>query len=154
MHPNKNHQVKERIYYTSLTPENQGGLFMFKSVSDIITSIESENRRSAWDRAVKVYALELLEDLPKNVEYGSEESLKADLLNGARDWSQYSYGGCSLIYNEDIAERCCTPSEFKKTRGGERRPNSREEWLDVQARALSQAARHIIRAASGRVVIM
>lgn len=123
---------------------------MFKPISDIIASIEAENRRSAWDRAVKVYALELLEDLPKNVEYGSKESLKADLLNGARDWRQYSWGGCSLIYNEEIAERCCTPSEFKKTRGGERRPNSREEWLDVQARALTQAYYLILR--HGRTV--
>ena len=45
----------------------------------------------------------------------------------------------SLIYNEDIAERLCTPSELKKTRHGERRPNAREEWLDTQARALFQA---------------
>lgn len=68
------------------------------------------------------------------------------LLNGASDWSAYSWGGCSLIYNGDIAARLCAarlccPSELKKTREGERRPNSREEWLDVQARALSQAAR-------------
>ena len=63
------------------------------------------------------------------------------LLNGASDWSAYSYGGSSLIYNGDIAARLCCPSELKKTREGERRPNSREEWLDVQARALAQAAR-------------
>ena len=98
--------------------------------------------------------LELLEELPKNVEYGSIQSLEADLLNGAQDWNQYSWGGCSLIYDEDIAKRVCTLSELKKTRNGERRPNSREEWLDTQARALSQAARHIRRAANGSVVIL
>lgn len=125
-----------------------------KTVNEIITIIEATNPRSAWNRGVKAYALELLEELPKNVEYGSIQSLEADLLNGARDWNQYSWGGCYLIYDEDIAKRVCTPSELKKTRNGERRPNSREEWLDTQARALSQAARHIRRAANGSVVIL
>ncbi|HZK45919.1 MAG TPA: hypothetical protein VFD34_06795, partial [Clostridia bacterium] len=69
------------------------------------------------------------------------------LLNGADNWNQYSYGGSALIYDGDIAERLCSPSEYKRSREGERRPNSREEWLDVQARALNQAANMIIRLA-------
>ena len=125
-----------------------------KTINEIINVIESTNPRSAWNRGVKAYALEMLEELPKNVEYGSFQSLEADLLNGAQDWKQYSWGGCSLIYDEDIAKRVCTPSELKKTRNGERRPNSREEWLDTQARALSQAARHIRRAANGSIVFL
>ena len=52
-----------------------------------------------------------------------------------------------MIYDGDIAERLCCPSELKKTRNGERRPNSREEWLDVQARALRQASYMVRRAA-------
>lgn len=123
------------------------------TINEIKTVIESANARSAWSRGVKAYALDLIAELPANVNYGSAESLKADMLNGARDWNQYSWGGCSLVYDEDIARRLCTPSELKKTRNGDRRPNSREEWLDVQTRALSQASRQIIRAASGRVVI-
>lgn len=123
------------------------------TTNEIKTIIESANARSAWTRGVKAYALELIEELPANVDYGSTESLQADMLNGARDWNQYSWGGCALVYDEDIARRLCTPSELKKTRNGERRPNSREEWLDTQARALFQASRQIIRAASGRVVI-
>nr|DAP26633.1 MAG TPA: hypothetical protein [Bacteriophage sp.] len=68
------------------------------------------------------------------------------MLNGAQDWEQYSWGGSALIYDYDIAERLCCPSELKKTRNGERRPNSREEWLDVQARALYQAASRVVNA--------
>lgn len=62
------------------------------------------------------------------------------MLNGADSWIQYSWGGCSLIYDGDIAERLCSPSELKKTRNGERKPNGNEEWLDTQARALYQAS--------------
>lgn len=57
----------------------------------------------------------------------------------------YNWGGSSLIYDADIAGRLCCPSELKKTRNGERRPNSREEWLDVQARALYQACNRLCR---------
>lgn len=113
------------------------------TISDIRTELTNRKSRSAWDRGVTAYALDLLDTLPENIEYGSFASFKADALNGADDWNHYSWGGCALIYNEDIAERLCTPSEFKRTRCGERRPNAREEWLDTQARALSQAANRI-----------
>ena len=118
----------------------------FEKMAEIINGRE---QRSAWRRGVTVYALELLEELKEGVNRGyiSTDDLNTltdfsrALLNGARNWSDYSYGGCSLIYNCDIAARLCCPSELKKTREGERRPNRQEEWLDVQARALAQAAR-------------
>ena len=121
-----------------------------KSIEEIRAAIEAEKPRSAWDRGKKEYALELLEDLKEHISYygrlpESSAELREWLLNGAANWSEYSWGGCSLIYNGDIAERLCCPSELKKTRNGERRPNSREEWLDAQARALYQAANRICR---------
>lgn len=101
-------------------------------------------RQSAWSKAVEMYAEELMEDFRSN--YGDEFPVTQErLLNGASSWSEYSYGGCSLIYDADIAERTCSPSELKKTRDGARQPNSRESWLDVQARALYQASRMILR---------
>lgn len=111
-------------------------------------AIEEEKTRSAWSRGVKEYALEMIEELQERSEYEGQEpedltTLKDYLLNGADSWSQASWGGSYLIYDCDIAERLCSPSELKKTRNGERRPNSREEWLDVQARALNQAAHKI-----------
>ena len=131
------------------------------TTNEIKTVIESANARSAWARGVKAYALELVEELDEAITHGYFEAsdlespalLERQLLNGASSWDQYSWGGCSLIYAADIAARLCTPTELKKTDNGSRRPNADEEWLDTQARALFQASRQIIRAASGRVVI-
>lgn len=118
--------------------------------------IEARKDRSAWDKGVTVYALELLDDLAELAAGGhfpadaaellKPRALREKMLNGAINWKEYSWGGSALIYDGDIAERLCCPSELKRTRNGERRPNSREEWLDVQARALYQAGARVFRA--------
>jgi len=108
--------------------------------TDIIARIESIKTRSAWTAGVKTYALEMLSDLEGDYS-------PAALLNGARDWVEYSAGGCALIYDCDIAERLCTPSDLKRKRGGDLPPNGCESWIDCQARALRQAARMIENAA-------
>ena len=123
------------------------------TVNDIRESLVNDTQRSAWDKGVTAYALDLLDGLQESIDCGALDSddliapkvLHKALLNGAGSWSEYSWGGCSLICDSDIAERLCTPSELKRTRNGERRPNSREEWLDTQARALFQAANRIVR---------
>ena len=123
------------------------------NIEKLYQSIASEKQSSAWNKGVTQYALEMVEQLGEQINGGyfdeldlaESKKVRAALLNGAADWNQYSWGGCSLIYDSDIAERLCCPSELKKTRNGERRPNSREEWLDVQARALFQAANRICR---------
>ena len=113
-------------------------------------ALEARKDRSAWGRGVNAYALELVETLQERAEYEDRtpapEEVREWMLNGARDWNAYSWGGSALIYDGDIAERLCNPSELKRTRNGERRPNSREEWLDVQARALYQAANRVTKA--------
>ena len=119
-----------------------------KSYSEIKKELEARKDRSAWSRGVNAYALELLEELRERADYEGRDpkpgkECREWMLNGAHNWSQYSWGGSALIYNGDIAERLCTPSELKKTRNGERRPNSREEWLDTQARALYQACNRV-----------
>lgn len=112
--------------------------------SFIAQQLNAHNDKSAWSKAVTAYALELVETLdnwdkqPENI-----AELREMMLNGASDWSAYSWGGSSLIYNQDIAERCCTPSELKcvtNKNGLRDMANAREHWLDVQARALYQAA--------------
>ena len=117
------------------------------TIEKVIETLEASRtlgRKSAWYRGVTAYAVDLAEELEERIEHeGREPESRAELtewlLNGADSWSAYSWGGCSRIYDDDIARRLCTPSEFKRKRGGELRPNNREEWLDVQARALSQA---------------
>ena len=125
-------------------------------------TLEQRKDRSAWSRGVTAYAVDMLQQIADYYKDGyiSADDLatwttaEAAALNGARDWSEYSWGGSALVYDGDIAAALCTPSELKKTRNGDRRPNSREEWLDVQARALRQAFRRVysaIRAARQEV---
>lgn len=116
----------------------------------ITEQLERRTDRSAWDKGVTKYALELVEELQERSNYEGRnpepgKECREWMLNGANNWSEYSWGGSSLIYNEDIAERLCTPSELKKTHNGERRPNRNEEWLDTQARALYQACSRVSR---------
>ena len=117
------------------------------TINDIMDNINNQEHNSAWRRGVAEYARELLEGLQERIEGGyfdpeditNRTITHKALLNGESSWHSYSWDGCSLIYNEDIAERLCTPSELKKTRNGERKPNAIEHWLDTQGRALSQA---------------
>lgn len=106
-------------------------------------SIELEARyrkaRSAWSRGVLLYADELLDNIRDD-----GKVTEARLLNGARDWKAYSEGGCSLITDEEICKRLSTPCEIQRTNGGILPPNSRESWMEVQARALYQAARLVL----------
>lgn len=111
---------------------------------ELIKAINTSKARSAWARGVKEYAKYLVEEIYSN----DTDVVKADAsiyLSGAKDWHEYSYGvhGCSLVYSYDIAELLCTPSELRKTDFGRKLPNSFENWLDVQARALFQAHRLI-----------
>ena len=105
---------------------------------ELIKAIKASKARSAWAKGVKWYALNLVEKSYKQ----DTDIVKVNMsiyLNGAETWKEYSYGGCALIYDYDIAERLCTPSELKKTDFGRKQPNGSVIWLDVQARALKQA---------------
>lgn len=121
----------------------------YTTLADTIRAeLNARHDRSAWGKAVTLYALDLLDDVQEGAD--NMERLPLDgaelerwALNGASCWEQYSNGGCSLCYNADIAARVCTPSELKRKHGGAYEPNSRETWLNVQARALNQAFNRI-----------
>ena len=106
-----------------------------KSISLELDTLHA-HPRSKWFHGVLLYADELLD----NVWNSDEKITEARLLNGARDWKAYSEGGCSLITDEAVCRRLCAPWEVRKTKGGTLPPNKRETWMEVQARALYQAA--------------
>lgn len=107
----------------------------------IAAKIQAMRPRSAYSRAIQSYALELLEDIEDHAAPITDDLLR----NGARTWNDFSYGGSALIYDEDIAERLCSPSELRRKRGGDVPPSRVTTWLDCQARALYLAARLIMR---------
>lgn len=133
--------------------ERAEGPEIIARMTEIITAAPA---RSAWARGVKAYAAELCSSLRGAAAYAAEtgtpspltdrETVRAALLNGARNWCEYSWGGSALIYDGDIAARLCTASELRRTHNGQRSPNPRETWLDVQARALCQASAAVLAA--------
>lgn len=153
--------IAARFYKEAAPAENQPE--QKQSPADILgaarKAIENEPARSAWTRGIKLYALELLEDVEAHnltaEQLADPAAVRAAMLNGAESWEQFSRGGCSLVCDIDIAERLLTPSELRRCDGGERRPNSRKNWLSVQTRALLEAshitARAISAAAHGEV---
>lgn len=109
-----------------------------------INTLKNRTDRSAWDKGVTQYALMLADNIPDDL----TDMLKVTsaMLCGARNWVQYSYSGLAYVYDSDIAAALCSPSEFKRCKGGTRNPNRHENWLDVQARAIFQAANRLFRA--------
>lgn len=165
--PNKNLTVKSKAELNNEAVFNEAAKYLMENYSLELESadvapaassffdqlrqiVSAQKERSAWGRGVKEYALEMIDNL-EEYDHGKVPAdyieLKKMALNGARDWSQASEGGSWLIYDEDIAERLCSPSELRKTANGRRQPSSRESWLDVQARALDGAYRRVYRAA-------
>lgn len=101
-------------------------------------ALEARKDRSAWDKGVTVYALELLDGLKEAAEgghlpddvLGNKPAYMGAVLNGATSWDMYSWGGCSLIYNADIAERLCCPSALKKAvAGSAARTAGKNGWM-------------------------
>lgn len=110
-----------------------------KALCDAL-NVRYRKARSYWKRGVIAYAIKLVDNLD---DY--EEITEKGLLNGAKNWHEYSEGGCAFIYDADICLRLCAPWEIKRKRCGALQPNGQETWLDVQARALYQAASLIMR---------
>ena len=127
--------------------------------SELLAAVQGRKpARSAWDRGVQAYAVELCENLVEDsyvpdVLPDTWKEVRALLLNGADDdagrggywdWYKFSMGGCSLVYDCDIVDRLCTPSERRRVldRFGNVvcKPARHNTWLELQARALFQAA--------------
>lgn len=113
----------------------------------ILDELTARKCRGAWDNAVNAYAVEPVESLDNwDKQPESVAELREMMLNGAADWQAYSRGGSSLIYNWDIAERLCTPSELRRLTRKDGTLNDRPRGvhlLDHQARAPYQAANRV-----------
>lgn len=76
-------------------------------VARIREEIENTRFRSAWDNGVKLYALDILGDYSKMLDYAKETGgytprfIETTLLLGAENWMAYSEGGCSLVCSAD-----------------------------------------------------
>lgn len=127
---------------------------MQRRIADIRAEIAAHPARSAWGKGTREYAVELFDSFVEG-RHITDDSIRIgkitekDLMNGAESWEQYSYGGCAEVYDGDICERLCNESEKRRTHGGELPPRG-EDWLSVQARALRQAARIVVRAVNRR----
>lgn len=137
----------------------------------LISELSKEKAaRSYWSRAVQSDAISMIERMlsdSDNVVNGVFSGTLSEFLASCVNhvgiinakiesvWSCIPYinessrGGNWLIYNDDIAAHYCTPSELKRVthKDGTIRDhaNSREDWLDVQARAHYQALIRIMR---------
>jgi hypothetical protein len=122
------------------------------NIQAVANEVNNAKTRSAWSRGVKAYALDILESFEEWRRWNEEngESVptmdERTALNGASDWDAWAYGGCGLVYGAYIAERLCTPSELRKTRGGKCPPSGASSWLLVEGRAMRQAWRMIAEA--------
>ena len=110
--------------------------------------VEEIPNTSAYKRGIKKYTDELLDNLEEMAHIykrlpKDENELESWLLKGAMNWENYSYRGYSLKFNRQIAERLCTPSEFKRKDGGRIAPSRHDNWFNEQAKALNYACLRI-----------
>ena len=127
---------------------------------EILEKLDGLKPRSAWEKGVLDYTYDLAENVfdgikciyldPFEVEI-TEYMVVKYCYNEAGNAREYSYVGCALIYNEDIAVQLCTVGELRRCNFGSKQPNKRETWLDVQARALSDAETLLIDIVEGRI---
>ena len=127
--------------------------------NEIIAKLDAMNPRSAWKKGVLRYAYILLENVFDGIKCEYFNPFEVDITdylvakycyNGVRNATEYSYGGRALIYDEAIAIQLCTMGELRRCNFGRKQPNNRETWLDVQARALFQAAELLVNIVKGR----
>lgn len=123
-----------------------------KNIQAVANEVMNNKTRSAWNKGVQAYALDILANFEEWQKFNESEGLscpdfdEVTALNGASDWVAWAYGGCGLVYDWTIAERLCTPSELRKAKGGMYPPACASSWLLVEARAARLAWRMIAKA--------
>ena len=109
-------------------------------IAHVREELETLPAASAWDKGVKDFAVDMFDSFVEDSKrIWIQNITEDDLLNGAKDWKQYSWGGCALVYNDDIRKALC-PDDT----GEEKRSRDGKPWLDVQAEALRKAAQLVL----------
>lgn len=75
-----------------------------KLIATIRNKIINSPAKSAWNKGVRTYALEIFDNYIEEHD-PIKQITEKDLLTGAKDWQQYSRGRFSLIYDENICKR-------------------------------------------------
>ena len=97
-------------------------------IDNMINSIEAEICGRQETKNINFYAVYHLESLKEylqseNLEPEIENVSKIDwsngsliktILNGAKDFKQWSNGGLGLIYNDDLAKTLLSPKRYEK----------------------------------------
>lgn len=117
------------------------------NIAELKNKLEEEQKhaKGIYQKAICQYAFELVDNIADNYITTADElehlenitNLKERALNGASDWRQYSWGGCSLCYNYDILRRLFCKSIAKKYENADSVRG--RHLLDWQASALSKA---------------
>ena len=105
---------------------------MGKMINDIMNELDVRPGMADWEFAVRRYAMDLFKECMEQngLNQWDEASrlgtiTEKDLLNGAKDWDQYSRSS-SLIYSMDIRMRLHIDDQ--------------EDLFDIQTKALEEAA--------------
>lgn len=117
------------------------------NIKELKNELEQQQKhaRGTYQKAIYQYAFELIDNIADDYTTTADElahlesitNLKERALNGASDWNQYSWGGCSLCYNYDILSRLFCPSIAKKYENAD--SVGGRHLLDYQANALAKA---------------
>lgn len=124
------------------------------TVATIRQELEKLPTNTAWNEGVRNYAIDLFNTLVDNFDTEMKKCnpiyitnlTEEDLLDGATNWREYSWHGhtCANIYDRDI-QKTLAPND--PTTGSFNRVG--KAWLDLQAEALEEAAKILLRIVNG-----
>lgn len=97
-------------------------------INNIIEIIENEKIATQEDKNINYYVVWHLENISNYLDYENLDpeienvskiswsvgSLIKTILNGAKNFEQWSNGGCGLISNYDLAKTLLNPEKFEK----------------------------------------
>jgi len=117
-----------------------------KTVAYIRSELENLPASNHWTKGVKAYAIDMFEEIVNSGELVSVKNIsEKDLLDGAKNWNEYSWHGRTVCYDH-IIRKILDPNDS----GEQARSTDGKAWLDVQAEALEQATKILLRTINNR----